>query len=276
VKSRLVIQVEHGLANRLRAYACAAVIAQCTARDLILVWRPDHHCNCLFSDLFENGPTVVEKIPPLNFSRFYNYMDEPETTQFGKTLDIPPTGDIFIRSAHWLHHSQVTWPSVIGNLNQLAPVEPVAAIIGSIDVSDLLGVAVRCQRGASYSHLSWESAENWSAEGHQKIDYWASQTRPQSFYRRMDTLLDRGLYEGFFLTGDIPEIYTAMSARYGERVKFNAQHYFDREKESIRKALADLILLSKTSLILGSPYSAYSILAAQMGANKLELAGVHF
>lgn len=51
----LIIDVQHGLGNRLRAMTSAATIAQCTGRDLVVVWRADHHCEGLISQVLEFG-----------------------------------------------------------------------------------------------------------------------------------------------------------------------------------------------------------------------------
>ena len=49
----LVVQVKHGLSNRLRALASARSFATKLGRRFAVVWEPDFHCNVRFADLFE-------------------------------------------------------------------------------------------------------------------------------------------------------------------------------------------------------------------------------
>lgn len=50
-----VIEVVHGMCNRIRAYASAALLAKKSARRLVLVWKPDIHVNARFFDLFDSS-----------------------------------------------------------------------------------------------------------------------------------------------------------------------------------------------------------------------------
>ena len=51
-KKPLVVHVQHGLSNRLRAVASAAAVAAATGMPLKVIWLSDHHCAARFSDLF--------------------------------------------------------------------------------------------------------------------------------------------------------------------------------------------------------------------------------
>ena len=57
--------------NIPRAYGSGVAVAQASGRDLVLVWSPDHHCDCRFDDLFEpaEGVTVVESDDAVASSR---------------------------------------------------------------------------------------------------------------------------------------------------------------------------------------------------------------
>lgn len=48
----LVVHVQHGLSNRLRALASAASVAAAVGMPLKVIWLSDHHCAARFSDLF--------------------------------------------------------------------------------------------------------------------------------------------------------------------------------------------------------------------------------
>ena len=61
-RARLFVDVQHGLGNRLRAMASAAVIAEATGRDLHLIWSPDHHCEARISDVLDYDGPVIEDV----------------------------------------------------------------------------------------------------------------------------------------------------------------------------------------------------------------------
>merc|ERR1712196_307941 len=51
-----IVEVYHGMGNRLRALASAAAIARLHKFSLVVVWRPDIHANVLIEDLFSSWP----------------------------------------------------------------------------------------------------------------------------------------------------------------------------------------------------------------------------
>lgn len=70
-KPAVVLDAIHGLGNRLRAYSSAKAIVDANGYRLILLWRPDVHCNARFEELFEHDPSVpvVERADERIFSR---------------------------------------------------------------------------------------------------------------------------------------------------------------------------------------------------------------
>ena len=65
-RPKLVVEVRHGLGNRLRAYLAAAEVAARSGRALTLVWTPDAHCNATFDALFARPPGLCVRtaLPP--------------------------------------------------------------------------------------------------------------------------------------------------------------------------------------------------------------------
>ena len=59
----LVIDVQNGLSNRLRALASAAAVAAELQLALKVIWLPDHHCQAKFSDLFRIAYEVNASLP---------------------------------------------------------------------------------------------------------------------------------------------------------------------------------------------------------------------
>ena len=52
-RRHLIIHVQYGLGNRLRALASAMSVAAARHMPMLVVWARDAHCNCSFSELFD-------------------------------------------------------------------------------------------------------------------------------------------------------------------------------------------------------------------------------
>ena len=52
-RRHLIIHVQYGLGNRLRALASAMSVAAARQMPMLVVWARDAHCNCSFSELFD-------------------------------------------------------------------------------------------------------------------------------------------------------------------------------------------------------------------------------
>ena len=64
------------------------------------------------------------------------------------------------------------------------------------------------------------------------------------------------------------ENYEVFIKTYGEKLAYLPRAVFDRSKEQITYALADAILLSKTSHLLGSTWSSFSEIAMRLSSEK--------
>ena len=57
-RRHLIIHVQYGLGNRLRALASGMSVAAARHMPMLVVWARDAHCNCSFSELFD-APTAA-------------------------------------------------------------------------------------------------------------------------------------------------------------------------------------------------------------------------
>ncbi|KAJ3342137.1 hypothetical protein HDU93_003353 [Gonapodya sp. JEL0774] len=79
----LTVDVQRGLANRLRTLASAAAVASAVGWHLRVIWVPDNHCKARFRDLFQTGTMDVWDEPvsttefeaTAEFTEKYSYMD---------------------------------------------------------------------------------------------------------------------------------------------------------------------------------------------------------
>ena len=295
-RARLFIDARHGLGNRLRAIASAAVIARRTDRELVIVWEPDDHCACRFGALFRHDGAVIETAFPrlvaLAGGTVYNYMaiepgaqkDAPILPDEGAPIlgdegapilgdrgapilgDAPPgrggsRGDVYVRSAYPLVSPHVVPREVRAWLQALQPVPEVRDLVRSVRHPNQVAAHVRMASGPGYEHLSYESPANWPAEDHARLVAWRQRSHARHFMARLDALVAEGQAESIFLAADLPETYEAFRDRYGARLSWLPRDRHDRSSEQIRHALADMLLLGLAERILGSTWSSFTDMA---------------
>ena len=132
----LVVEVQHGLSNRLRALASALAVAAELKLHLKVIWLPDHHCQARFSDLFRlpyevGQPLLSKDVHPivrtlqqlrpqlvwedstyspaahlLSTERFdvYNYMEQEGGKKDARIPAPVKEKSLYIKSAYRLNH----------------------------------------------------------------------------------------------------------------------------------------------------------------------------
>jgi hypothetical protein len=134
------------------------------------------------------------------------------------------------------------------------------------------------EAGKGLDHNSYDAAKNWSAESHEQIHYWRSQSHYSAFLRRLDELISKQPETQIFLATDLPENYEVFQQCYGERLRYLRRNLYDRSREQLVYALADALLLSRCSRLLGSTWSSFSELAMRISTTleAVEMSGKDF
>lgn len=272
VRPRLFIDAQHGLANRLRAIASAASIAQRAGYDLFVIWRRDHHCDCLMSDLFEYpGPVIEDGIADLCRAHavvVFNYMEVEEGARYEAPIIIPPGdeahGDVYIRSAYTLRSPWRDHEDEQAFLHALVPSAPVLKLVETVQYPSDVSAHVRMATGSGFDHLAPEAPGNWPARRHQEIVAWRAKSQADRFVARIDTLIAKGRAKTIFLAADLPETYALFAKRYGDRLRTLPRSLYDRSEAQLQYALADMILLSATDRFLASTWSSFSDITARL------------
>ncbi|WOI31300.1 glycosyltransferase [Sulfitobacter dubius] len=281
-RPRLFIDAQHGLGNRMRAIGSAAAIADATERELVVVWEPDHHCDGRMSDLFEYDGAVIEEAFVQNaWSQgciVYNYMEIEESAQKDAPLDLSWGGDIYARAAYVLNAEPSTWESENRFLRALKPVQSVRNLVASVRTPNDVSAHVRMVGAPGTDGASYDRSENWTAEGHAAINHWREKSHYSNFMARLDRLIGEKRVEQVFIAADAPETYKAFTEVYGNRVAYLRRTLYDRSSEQLQYALADVLLLGKAPLILGSNWSSFTELAIRMAGMSIEMevSGVDF
>lgn len=282
-RGRLFADGQHGLGNRLRAIASAAVIAEKTGRELVVVWQADAHCDCRLGDLFDyKGAVLDEAFPDRARSlgyRLCTYMELEEGSAKDAPIDASGDSDLYLRSAYVLNSPLTSWEAENRWLRALEPVAEVRDLVARVRQPNDLSAHVRMAGGAAYEHLPYESAQgNWSAEGHAAIAHWRAKSHYSHFLARIDALAEQGLADRLFLAADAPETYAAFADRYGDRLAMLDRAVYDRSAAQLRHALADALLLGRAPRLLGSTWSSFSELALRLAPQDMtvEMSGKDF
>ncbi len=279
-RRRLYIDAQHGLGNRLRAFASAAAIARRTDREIVLLWTPDHHCDCRFADLFEQDIAVIESPDqvPRSGIRRYSYMEIEPGARKDEPIELNTDDDVLVRSAYVLKHAASVWSDENAELRALRPVTQVAELVASVRVDGCIAAHVRMEAGKGLDHNSYDSVENWSPQSHKEIQFWRAKSNYSAFIKRIDQLFADDPKRCLFLATDLPENYDVFRRYYGERLKYLPRRVFDRSREQLVFALADALLLSRCEMMLGSTWSSFSELAMRMSTrfSKIEMSGKDF
>lgn len=279
----LFIDAQHGLCNRLRAIASAAVIAKASGRQLVVVWQPDAHCMARLSDLLDyDGPVLDHSNPVYLQSRAtlcYNYMEiEPGSAHGAQILgDEDPGGDIYIRSAYSLNSPLTSMAAEQRVLRALVPAQPVWDLVQSVPHTSDVAAHIRMATGPAFDHLAHESSVNWPAERHAALVEWRRNSDVSRFVTRLTQAFDRGA-QHVFVAADLPETYETLRDLFGERVRCLRRDCFDRSARQLQYALADLMLLTTAPLLLASQGSSFSDLAQRLSRpfHKVERSGIDF
>lgn len=281
---RLFIDVQHGLCNRLRAMASAAAIAKHTERELVVIWNPDHHCDCNLSDVLRyDGPVIgspeIARLCRRQSQQFYNYMEIEENANFQQPILAYDTGgDVYVRSAYTLTSPYADAVLEQTFLRSLSPSDEVMELVNLVPYPSRVAMHVRMGTGPGFDHLSYESPENWPPERHAELTHWRAKSHMRHFIGRLDRLMAEETIDSVFLAADLPDVYQAFSERYGERMRSLPRRLFDRSAEQIQYAMADLILLTAADLFLASSWSSFSDLAQRLArpGRRVEKSGVDF
>jgi glycosyltransferase involved in cell wall biosynthesis len=279
-RERLYIDAQHGLGNRLRAFGSAAAIARAAGRELVVVWVPDVHCECRFSDLFDYDGLVIESYSdlPKDIKR-YNYMEIEEGGIKDAEIILEKGKDVLVRSAFVLKHEASNWETENAEIQSLKPVKAVMDLVNSVPMpANSVGVHVRMEAGKGRDNNAYDSQENWSKDSHEQIHYWREKSHYSVFLKRIDALLEEGSDRKIFLATDLPENYEVFIGTYKDKLLYLPRTVYDRSKEQILYGLADAILLSQSTHLLGSTWSSFSEIAMRLSTclKKIEMSGVDF
>lgn len=277
MRRKFIIHAQFGLTNRLRALASAYVFAQKTQRELILIWEPDLHCDCVFGDLFQMPDFEVKETMDFSLESFaiYNCM-ETEGHDPLAFVENQSSSNIYVKTYNPVQSSLSDSKAEEQFLKDLKPADEVEALIKKVsNVSSKIGVHLR-QQGRK-DGVAWESpGGQWTDESQRELDFARAMGHEAYFISEMEEILKDRPDTKFFVAADKINVARGFQKRYPGRIDFLVRTPDDRSLESVRFGLADLILLSRCREILGTYFSSFSEMAERMGNAKVRYSGFDF
>ena len=280
-KRYVYIDAQHGLGNKIRAIGSAAAIAEGIGRELVIVWQPDHHCECRLTDLYDYHGHVIES----SFTQIaqhkmdvYNYMEIEPGACKDKEIIVDENKDLYLRAAYTFKSPLSNWESENTFIKQLKPTSEIENMVKGFDLTNAIAAHVRMEAGAGLDHNTYDSVENWTQEGHDQLHFWREKSHYSNFIKHIDKIFAQEPELTLFLATDLPENYQAFKEYYGDKLRFLKREVYDRSKEQIKYGLADAILLSQSQRLLGSTWSSFSELAMRMSDtfSSIEMSGKDF
>jgi len=270
---KIVIKPYGGLANRMRAIDSASVLADLYNIQLTVIWEMSFELNCSFQKLFEVPHNIDIHVYPINgiVKRANDFICR-NAAKAGIYLPIGYHRYLYDREIERLMNINTDFKELIGNyrsvyirtvkrfyygdklFNNFRPVAMLRDTINTLTCNfsdNTIGVHIRRK-------------DNIKAIQHSPLKIFIDQmnheigVKPQTM---------------FFVATDSAKDEASLKKIFGDRI-LTYPKVLERDSEKgIQDALIDLYCLSNTKKILGSYYSSFSEVAAQI--NDIELIQVY-
>jgi Alpha-(1,6)-fucosyltransferase N- and catalytic domains len=263
-KTKLTLVPLSGLCNRMRAMASGVYLAKELGIPISVYWRKNKDCFAAFTDLFKPVSINQVDVKSLTWSKFYllpdgkrnfylpgrirNVIFDKQITGAAETFDHRVlkqigAGKTYLLSAYSLAKH---YP-----LNELfKPVSEIQNQINGLKKSfsqDVIGIHIR-------------RSDNKHSIAKNKIE---------DYFRFMDLEIESSQDTKFYLATDAIEVKQEMIRRYKDKIIYHPATLERTSVQGMKDAVTDLWCLSLTKRIIGSYYSSYSDLAAELGGIEL-------
>ncbi|KAI0559317.1 Nucleotide-diphospho-sugar transferase [Gracilaria domingensis] len=290
VRPRFVlIHVQNGLGNRLRSMGSGISFAEKTGREPIVIWEKDEHFDALYSDIFDDSDVkfpVMDEFEPtwplagnIQYDTvwgdidYYNYMLQEDV---GKFIVDNPDKSIYFKSSAIMNSNVTTWASENEPIRKL-PVRKdiisIASPIYSKGMAQVGGVHIR-NRSLDEDIPGADNRGMYYEEDAALLDKWRATTKMDNFVGTIRAMLNNGTVQKFFVASDTVQVCRRLKDMFGEdRIMYIDRECNDRGTECEKYAMADLLVLSKVKVLLGSTWSSFTGAAMRLGGPKALLAG---
>lgn len=262
----VVVAVEGGLCNRLRAALSARAVSARNGWPVRVAWGRDAACMAEFADLFEPIDTPLFRIASPRFG---------EAPDCRKNLHLP---GLFRRFRYDRQRANFCC-SRDGDLSAFAAGARRTYVSTCYVVADYPATAIQELRPRPHLQRAIDglsaSFTNETVGVHiRRTDHRAAieTSTTETFFRAFDREIEKNPHASFFLATDDEALKTDLLARYPGR--FQAQHIEENRRDTrygMECAVVDLWCLARTRKLLGSYYSSFTDAAAALGGIPLEV-----
>ena len=261
---RIYIIPRAGLCNRMRSMASGIWVAKQCSVDAVVYWNRTHECYCDFTDIFK--PTQVAGVQVVNRGGWVNKIPSKRNLKIPKYLQR-------------LRYDQVieSWNKGYGDiLKQLKDVDEILLIsqhsmAPHYPLTELFKLKESVQALVDEATAGCDSKTvglHFRGTDHEKCK---QVTTLEKFTARIDKEIDARPATTFFLATDEISVRKALIERYGKRIMYRENVLNRNSVAGMIDGAVDLYCLSKTTRIIGSYWSSYSEIAAELGGIDLEV-----
>lgn len=270
----VTIKAIGGLANRMRVIDSAYQLVNSTGNSILLIWEMSYELNCSFFKLFEPVKHIQvreyhkgyylhkmndfivkssKKVGidlPLGYNAYISDDDvikAVNSNSLGKL--IPETKEIYIRTVERFYYGS-------SNSSILLPVKSLREEIHSVQQSfnsNTIGIHIR--RTDHLRSINHSPTEAFAACIIKEIE--------------SDPTVN------FFLTTDSNKEERFFKRIFGSRIITYDKEFNRNSEKGIQDALVDLYCLANTKKIIGSYYSSFSEMAAQIKGIPIDIVNEH-
>jgi hypothetical protein len=294
MRKRLYGVVQMGLGNRMRALASLYVIGKNAAREFVLIWKMDEHCEASFADVFSTTSGSMENVRAFtNISMVAeNAVSvipvEPSSdctpSVLAKSSDIDnvletAVVDVTVATSNVVFSKYRTWEEEDVFLRELTLeprlMETLAYLKAELDFKDIIGIHVRV--GQNPALHTYEDTTGYEPDAQMEHQRWRTASSAKVFIAEMQRYLAHTPAQVFFVASDTQETIDEMVNVFGnDRVKYYKRVEFDRSVQQVKAAAVDIYALGSTREIWGSNWSSFTEIACRIAGVKPRLAGVDF
>ena len=254
-----------GLCNRMRAMASGVYMAGRLDCPIDVYWEKNGECFAGFSELFQ--PVCVDGvlIRPFTAGHFYLAMDRK------RNLHIPG----MIRNV--LFDRQIVDKNRFFSDSAIEQLDGKLYIISEYPMSQkysLTGLFVPAPDiMAQVNSLKEQFSEDIIGIHIRRKDnkHSIEKNSIEDYFHFMDQKLSKSPDSMFYLATDSMEVKKEMISRYKDTIIYHDATLERNSVQGMKDAVVDLWCLSQTKEIIGSYYSSYSDIAAELGHIKLRI-----
>lgn len=255
-----------GLCNRMRAIASAVYISKKLDCPLHIIWNQYEGLHARFDDLFQDIPAEIATLEEnynwkfaINYTKDY-LIRRPFLCKYSQViynLSIYAGGDIFKKIKNNAKSLLLISCYPMSDLY-----EPNSLFVPKAEIQEMINLATQ-QFTTHTIGVHIRRTDNTLSIEDSPIE---------GFVNILKKEVNDDPDVSFYLASDDKEVKTYMRQKFPNRILIGDNVVSRNSLEGMKFAVAELFTLSKTNKIIGSNYSSYSQIAAELGKIPLEYA----